>query len=161
MLQLFLYIFYGALLVPSGGAPDLPSGGGAFHTEILERINAVRREGCRCGRKRMAPAPPLRWNERLEAAARRHARDMAANNFLDHTGSDGSSFAQRIKATGYDWQYVGENIANGYPDADAAVTGWFESQYHCRNIMDPHFREMGLAQEGDYWVQTLASGWDE
>ncbi len=133
----------------------------AFHTEMLERINQLRREGCRCGRKRMKPVPALRWNEQLVAAAQRHAKDMAANNFFEHTGSDGSSFAQRVGEAGYDWQFVGENIAFGYPDAETALNSWLESPHHCRNIMNPDYREMGVAREGTYWVQTLARGWEE
>ena len=159
--MLILLILGSLLLSPPVDDPGTGLGKEVFHTDILEAINTLRREGCRCGRKRMKPAPPLRWNERLEAAAKRHAKDMAANKFFDHTGSDGSSFVQRIEEAGYDWQFVGENIGFGYREAGAALEGWLESPHHCRNIMNPDYREMGIAHEGTYWVQTLATGWEE
>ncbi|MDB5034427.1 MAG: hypothetical protein JWQ98_1668 [Chlorobi bacterium] len=56
--------------------------------------------------------PPLAFNAKLIAAARRQSRDMLTHNFQSHTGSDGSTFDQRINAAGYTgWTYIGENIA--------------------------------------------------
>ena len=52
-------------------------------------------------------------DDRLRAAARAHAMDMAQNDFFSHTGSGGSSVADRATATGYLWTTVGENIAAG------------------------------------------------
>lgn len=52
-------------------------------------------------------------DDRLQAAARAHAVDMAQNDFFSHTGSDGSSVADRTTMAGYLWTTVGENIAAG------------------------------------------------
>ena len=59
----------------------------------------------------MAPAPPLIWDSRLEAAAERHSRDMAEHGHFDHRGSDGLGTGERVRRAGYDWRVIGENIA--------------------------------------------------
>lgn len=55
--------------------------------------------------------PPLAFNAKLLASARRHTNDMAANNFQSHKGSDNSLFDKRIKDAGYNgFTWIGENI---------------------------------------------------
>ena len=59
-----------------------------------------------------AQRPPLAFNAKLIASARRHSNDMDKNNFQDHTGSDGSKFNERIGDAGYGFAtYMAENIA--------------------------------------------------
>ncbi|HTX32064.1 MAG TPA: CAP domain-containing protein [Solirubrobacteraceae bacterium] len=55
----------------------------------------------------------------------------------------GNNFAGRISAVGYDWQTAGENIATGFPTPRTAVQAWMASPDHCRNILDPSFRDIG------------------
>jgi|GEM_PF-330433 len=57
-----------------------------------------------------SPLPPLTFNARLTRAARGHSRDMVANHYFAHEGSDGSSPEQRCTAEGY-LSGCGENIA--------------------------------------------------
>ncbi|HIE39564.1 MAG TPA: CAP domain-containing protein, partial [Anaerolineae bacterium] len=45
--------------------------------------------------------PPYGWSDLLAAAAQRHADDLAAHRLASHTGSDGSTPAQRIAEAGY------------------------------------------------------------
>ncbi|MFZ1571972.1 MAG: CAP domain-containing protein, partial [Candidatus Kapaibacterium sp.] len=54
--------------------------------------------------------PPIAMNEQLINAARKHCEDMSANDFQDHTGSDGSSPFQRMNKAGYPGGEMGENI---------------------------------------------------
>ena len=77
-------------------------------------------------------------------------------DFFDHIGSDGSEVSDRVSATGYNWQTVGENIAWGYRDISSVFLGWRDSPGHCRNIMNANFQQMGSARAGDYWVQDFA-----
>ena len=140
------------------GLPD-------FAANALARINQHRAAGANCRtRGSFAPAAALRWDNLLTRAADAHSRDMQANNFFSHTGSNGSSLSQRVDATGYAWSSVGENIAAGYPGVTAAVDGWMASDGHCANLMNPNFDEFGLAcVSGDasntyrtYWTMDLA-----
>lgn len=55
--------------------------------------------------------PPLAFNSSLIDSARAHSQDMAANNFQSHTGSDNSTFTDRMTKAGYPSNVsAGENI---------------------------------------------------
>ena len=89
---------------------------------------------------------------------------MAVNRYMDHTGRDGSSPADRITRTGYKWRMVGENLASGIMTPEEAVAGWLQSPHHCENLMTPRFTEMGVAfavnaatDAGVYWTQTFGT----
>ncbi|MBK6932495.1 MAG: CAP domain-containing protein [Saprospirales bacterium] len=125
---------------------------------VLDEVNALRASGCKCpDGKRFRPAPALIWDTRLEKAAQEHAADMSRERYFSHTSLDGSSFSERISRTGYPWQFVGENIAKGYPSAKAVVDAWRTSKDHCPNLMNPYFRDMGIGKAGAYWVQDLGT----
>jgi uncharacterized protein YkwD len=51
----------------------------------------------------------------------------------------------------------GENISNGYKTEQSVIEGWIKSAGHCRNIMNPNVKEMGVAREGDYWTQVFGT----
>lgn len=128
-----------------------------FQNSMLSGVNAIRRQGCRCGETKMPPVAPLSWNNQLEKSAGRHASDMYLNHFFSHNGSDGSSFDERIRDTGYPWMSAGENIAHGYNDVTTVIQGWIDSEAHCRQMMSPNYKEIGAARKGDYWVQDFGS----
>jgi uncharacterized protein YkwD len=73
---------------------------------------------------------------------------MACNNFISHTGSDGSSWGTRIAAQGYAANLALENIYSGDPtfggDAQGAVNWWLNSAVHYANIMNPKVTEIGV-----------------
>ncbi len=79
--------------------------------------------------------PPFTASPALGAAARNHSIDMARNNFMSHTGSDGASPWDRIQAAGYDFTTAAENIGAGYPTAGDMVNGWMNSPGHRANIL--------------------------
>ena len=123
--------------------------------EMLVRINEVRTGGCRCGDQDLSAVPPLKWNEQLARAARRHASDMAAHALYSHTGSDGSTIGMRAKEAGYSWALIGENIAHGLSSPQQVLRAWIDSPSHCKTLMAPEFTETGLGTQEGYWVQTL------
>ncbi len=100
---------------------------------------------------------PLSYNAKLAAAAQVHADDMSANNFFSHVGSDGSSFAQRIVAQGYNYAWAAENIAQGQVSEAEVFADWMNSASHRANILSAEPTEFGLAwAPGNYWVLELA-----
>jgi uncharacterized protein YkwD len=133
------------LVLAAPFAPIELGSAGTAEERVLELVNEARAEGRRCGRRRFGAAKPLTLSAALTRAAAAHAADMAANAFMGHVGSDGSSAAERVSRAGYRWRSVGENVAAGHPDADAVVEGWLDSAGHCENIMSSHFAEMGVA----------------
>ena len=101
--------------------------------------------------------PPLCLNAQLTQAAVNHAQDMATNNYFSHTGLDGSTPMDRIRATGYGGGFFAENIAFGYQSAADVVGGWTGSVAHNAIILDARTTEMGLGRVGDYWSQTFGN----
>lgn len=149
---------------PAPGAADTGCGFVDFQAELLRLVNAQRAAGASCGtRGSFPPVPALAWDGRLSQAAYDHSLDMATANYFSHTGRDGRSPSQRVAATGYTAQAVGENIAAGYGSMAAVVDGWMGSEGHCANLMSASYSQMGLAcargsasQYGIYWTQVLA-----
>jgi uncharacterized protein YkwD len=50
---------------------------------------------------------------------------------------------------------IGENIAFGPPTIAEVMQGWFNSPGHCKNLMNPEFKEIGVAEDRTYWVQDF------
>lgn len=134
---------------------SLPIETGDFRSDMLNMVNAVREQGCKCGGKKMPSVAPLRWSERLENASIAHAKDMARSNHFNHIGTDGSEVDTRVERAGYKWMQVGENIAWGYDNLREAMIGWIKSPSHCRQLMSDKVTEMGAARNNQYWVQDF------
>lgn len=115
----------------------------------LAAVNALRAEAGRAS---------LSYSPALEAIAAGHARDMAARGFFSHTGSDGSSLADRARQGGYGFCFVAENIAKGQPDLPGVMAAWAASAGHRRNMLDRRAAEIGLARgRGNLWVMVLGA----
>ncbi|MDE1927635.1 MAG: CAP domain-containing protein, partial [Burkholderiales bacterium] len=128
----------------------------------LHRINAMRAAGAECGSRWNPPAPPLRWDAALERAAAVQAHDMAGRDIVAHEGSDGSDVGERAEREGYHWSDVAQNAAAGRADAPTTLALWLASPNHCENLMDPEFRDVGVATEYRagtryrwFWVMVL------
>lgn len=137
--------------------------GGPIAERVLVLVNEARARPRKCGNASFAAVPALKSSAQLNRAALVHAQDMAAKNFFEHEGSDGSTAADRVTRIGYEWRSVGENIAAGSTTADRVVDGWLKSPGHCANIMSDKFTEMGIAyasnpksDAGIYWSQVFA-----
>jgi uncharacterized protein YkwD len=108
---------------------------------------------------------PLAAGPALSAAADTHSRDMATNEFLGHTGSDGSTVEQRLTAHGYtEFGASGENVFAGDESAAGAFDAWLNSPGHNENMLSPDFAAIGIArvfndasQFGWYWTTTFGS----
>jgi uncharacterized protein YkwD len=154
------FLLFSAVSLTGLKAYSQKSGTEEFKRSFLEHINNVRAAGCNCGTKYMPPAPALIWNSDLEKAAKVHAWDMSNNNYFSHTSKDGRSMQDRIVFAGYYFNgyksfIVGENIAMGQQSIDEVMAGWIKSEGHCKNLMNPQFKEVGVAENHKYWVQDF------
>ncbi|MEW5717362.1 MAG: CAP domain-containing protein, partial [Chloroflexota bacterium] len=70
-----------------------------FADRVIELVNQERT---------MYGCPALVKNTALTNAAQGHSTDMALNDFVSHTGSDGSSPATRATGAGYNWAALAE-----------------------------------------------------
>ncbi|MBE9108354.1 CAP domain-containing protein [Nodosilinea sp. LEGE 07298] len=122
----------------------------AIDQDLLRLVNTERQR---------VNAPPLTINDKLTAAAQRHAQDMATSQRMSHDGSDGSTMRSRIDATQYNWSNIGENVAMGQPTAAEVMSAWMNSPGHRRNILNPAFTELGVGYATGsgriYWVQVF------
>jgi uncharacterized protein YkwD len=104
----------------------------------------------------------------LSDAARAHSCDMAANGFIDHTGSDGRSVQERMPIAEPPWVWPSENIAAGSDDPAAMIALWLDEPsdgWHRRNLLDPDqqaigagycFRDDDPTGNRHYWTIDLA-----
>ena len=94
----------------------------------------------------------------LTIAAQTHANDMSDNSYFSHTDLEGGRVATRVTQTGYDWCWVGENIAYGYSTQASVFQAWMDSPGHKANMLSANPTEFGLghASTGNYWVLVLA-----
>ena len=114
------------------------------------------------GARRANGKPPLRYNPRLEVAARSQVRAMVAKDQLSH--DLGSTLRQRVTAAGYEGA-VGENLAAGQSTLQQAIDGWLKSSGHRETLLSTRFVEFGLAagsgrpgsRYGAFWAM-VASG---
>ncbi|MBU6952299.1 CAP domain-containing protein [Hahella sp. HN01] len=161
-----------ATYVPdSGGDPDPDpkcadggEGPSDVQKELLTAHNKARSQGRSCGGVYYDAAPALTWNCKLGKAATKHTKDMVDNNFFSHTGSDGSSVSDRVRAQGYQYRTVGENIAAGYSSVEQVMDGWLKSPGHCANIMRSSYTELGAekiststADYPHYWTSVFGA----
>lgn len=103
--------------------------------------------------------PALTVDPRLEAAARRHAADMASRRRMSHKGGDRSSPFQRMQAEGYRYGRAAENVAAGSFTLETLMSGWMKSPPHRRNVLGP-YSHIGASVASDergisYWCVTF------
>lgn len=141
--------------------PNLNAQEQQIKDEILGLINQARSKGRKCGNDFFPAVAPISWNSQLYQAALSHSKDMASKNFFSHTGSNGNNPGDRITNAGYKWSTYAENIAAGYPNANAVMQGWLDSPGHCKAIMNKSVSEVAVAianggTYGIYWTQVFA-----
>lgn len=89
-------------------------------------------------------------NPLLTQAAKSHAADIACNNLFGHNGSDGSTTASRVAATGYAASTLTENVYGSFPplDGPGVVAWWATDQVdprHNENLISISYTEIGVA----------------
>jgi uncharacterized protein YkwD len=132
--------------------------------KLLAQINGARATARQCGDQAFAATGPLSWNATLGRVAEAHSRAMANGNYFAHKDQNGHTPGDRAELAGYSGMAIGENIAAGLDTSQRVVDGWLASPGHCRNLMNPQFRELGAAyavdpksDAGIYWTALFGS----
>lgn len=109
---------------------------------ILARLNAVRSShGLR----------PLTVSGELRKAAVFHSHSMLERGFFAHESADGSPFDKRVKryyrTAGYSAWSVGENLlySTSAVNPESTIKAWLGSPPHRKNMLNPAWREVGIA----------------
>lgn len=123
----------------------------AYKNKVLELVNAERENN---------GLSPLKWDDKLAAAAQSHCDDMVARNFFAHENPDGKTPHERIKETGASFMMTGENIAAGQDSPETVMMSWMNSDGHRANILNPSYTSIGIGVTkgggyGIYWTQCF------
>jgi uncharacterized protein YkwD len=137
----------------------------ALEWQMLEEVNRRRAAGATCDTDVFGPAVALEMDSVIRIAARNHSLDMGMQNYFEHDSLDGREFGDRMTEAGFRGEYPwGENIAAGYETAREAVDNLMASPGHCRNIMEPAYRTIGIgfaivegSEYTEYWTQDFAA----
>jgi hypothetical protein len=84
-------------------------------------------------------------NEQLFQAASAKADDMLEKNYFAHTSPSGITPWFWFEKEDYDYKFAGENLAINFSTAEDQQKAWMESETHRKNILDPNYRQIGLA----------------
>ena len=158
---------------------NIPTITEALKSAYLKAVNDARTKPQDCGTKGSFPATTtLIWNEKLYKAGYEHMQDLIASQTFAHAGSgtesDWTGYAlgkesdliERAENYDYNWARLGENLGGGtsISQVEEMVQGWLESDYHCENLMNPNFTEVGVVmikKEGSlythYWGQEFGT----
>jgi uncharacterized protein YkwD len=129
---------------PSATGPQAPS---AAITYALNQLNAARAAH---GLKALV------YDTAIERVALAHAWDQVIYNYFSHTGRDGSSHEQRLRAAGLKFGWNGENQCMN-SDTGRTTTqtlDWCQAQFmsepypgvanHIGNILGTHYTRVGI-----------------
>ena len=118
---------------------------------LIDLINQARAEVGRAS---------LTVNADLTEAARRHSLDMACNNIMKHSGSDGSWTGDRVTEAGYAEPYYLEILAIGLPQD--AMNQWKIEPKDWSAVLNSRVTEIGVgyvfskfSAYGGYWTVVI------
>ena len=93
--------------------------------------------------------------------ARKHSANMAKQGEMKHE-LNGKNPADRVKAAGYEYKFMAENIAASDGDKpEGIVKAWMDSEHHRENILNGKFTEIGLGSASNdketFYTQVFAT----
>jgi uncharacterized protein YkwD len=98
----------------------------SFERQVFDLANSVR---VRFGKN------ALIWSDQIAVTARKHSKDMAAQDYFAHNNVLGLSPFDRMDNDGIKYSRAAENIAAGQTSAIFAHEGWMNSKGHRVNIL--------------------------
>ncbi len=104
-------------------------------------------------------------NTKLDGAAEAKTKDMFLLQYFEHTSPTGKTASDLVTASGYSYKYVGENLALGdFQNEKDLVDAWMASEGHRKNILNPDYKEIGVAaildnyQGRETWISVQEFG---
>ena len=130
-----LVVFATASFLLAGAQTALAAGLSRTEASVLKAVNRARADN---------HLAPLRFDARLERAARAHSTDMARHGYFAH-----GAFAQRMRTFGARGPVLGENIAAGFTNPTAVIRAWLGSPEHRANLLRPGYDRIGIGYAGN------------
>ncbi len=87
----------------------------------------------------------LKESTALDQAATLKGQDMFAKDYWAHFAPDGTSPWYFFKQVSYNYTYAGENLARDFSTSSGVIAGWMASQGHRDNMLNPNFKDIGIA----------------
>lgn len=126
--------------------------GDDYRAQVLTLVNEARVN---------AGVSALTVNETLAQQATEYACEMIHYDFFAHENPvTGTTLADRSQEFGYEYGWIGENLAAGQRTPAEVVQAWLDSPCHRKNLLHPAFTEIGIGLRvggdyGIYWVQEF------
>lgn len=95
--------------------------------------------------RKKAGLKELNDSQVLDTTATNKANDMFAKNYWDHVSPEGTTPWVLFGNVGYVFREAGENLAKDYLSSKKVVNGWMISPTHKENILNPLYKETGIA----------------
>lgn len=135
-----------AVALSAGGSAVASTRGteaGSLEQRVLSEINDFRADH---------GLAPFRAQAGLAKAATQHTSEMVARGYFAHASANGTPFQKRVasyyphRSRTEGWG-AGENLAWGSSQRSAAsfVSAWLASPRHRANLLDPKYRDAGVA----------------
>ncbi len=121
--------------------------------QVLELVNLERAQ---------QDLQPVVVNPALTKIAADYSCRLVTGKFFAHQDPEsGYGPGERAIAGRYTFYAIGENLAAGQESPAEVMKVWMESTSHRRIILDPSWKEVGIAvrfggEYGTYWVQEFA-----
>ncbi|PHS42487.1 MAG: hypothetical protein COA91_00635 [Robiginitomaculum sp.] len=114
--------------------------------------------------RRLHGLGPVMFNDKLTAASRSHAKDLAVHGTISHSGTDGSGHGERIQRQGYAFSIAAENVATGQQSWAKVFQAWKDSPGHNVNLLRNDVTDFGIALVYEpkttyqtYWAMVVAA----
>jgi uncharacterized protein YkwD len=102
--------------------------------ELFASVNQARRE---------QGLAPLKWDDALAVAARRHAEVMARRRAAQHEFEGEPSLSSRVKQAGAHFSWLSENVTQG-PTPEFIHSQFMKSSPHRANVLDTDMDSIGV-----------------
>ncbi|MCX8035010.1 MAG: CAP domain-containing protein [Candidatus Dojkabacteria bacterium] len=110
--------------------------------DIVELTNQKRRE---------YGLDELKTNQVLNLVARAKANDLLQRQYWSHYDPEGRNIRYFLEEFNYTFSVAGENLAKDFYSHIDVVNAWMNSPSHRQNILEPRYREIGVAVvEGNF-----------
>ncbi|MEI6596799.1 MAG: CAP domain-containing protein [bacterium] len=83
-------------------------------------------------------------NQLLTQAAILKGKAILESQTFSHAIDD-KKFSSWIRDAGYDYSYVGENLAIDFVASESIMEAWKNSPSHKKNLLSPYYKEIGIS----------------
>lgn len=100
---------------------------------------------------------PLRWDDRLEEAARQHSDEMEKLGYFSHVSpvAKYATLTKRMELAGFRSAWVGENLALGNDPPPDILLALQDSPGHHRNLAFAEYSRVAIARTGEHWTMCF------